>query len=146
LPDDEAFTVYLFYSSFPVMIHRQTSDILSSHFFHQPTRLEQQISNMSVGSDYGRQNSYPSPPVPQSPSHPPGAPAPPAPGPYYGAPKAPASPITPPAPRPQPVIPDAVLNMAAKGEPDKKPWSYAPDMESIKEQRDKVRRRSVGRL
>ncbi|KAK2158690.1 hypothetical protein LSH36_165g01052 [Paralvinella palmiformis] len=109
---------------------------------HQPTRLEQQISNMSVGSDYGRQNSYPSPPVPQSPSHPPGAPAPPAPGPYYGAPKAPASPITPPAPRPQPVIPDAVLNMAAKGEPDKKPWSYAPDMESIKEQRDKVRRRT----
>ncbi len=39
------------------------------------------------------------------------------------------------------VVPDAVLNMASKSAPDKKPWAYAPDAESIKEQRDKVRRR-----
>ena len=38
-------------------------------------------------------------------------------------------------------MPDAVLNMAAKGPPEKKPWSYAPDMSTLKEQREKVRRK-----
>ena len=41
----------------------------------------------------------------------------------------------------QTAMPDAVLNMAAKGPPEKKPWSYAPDMSTLKEQREKVRRK-----
>lgn len=40
-------------------------------------------------------------------------------------------------------VPDAVLNMASRSAPDKKPWAYAPDADSIREQRDKVRRRFV---
>ncbi len=43
--------------------------------------------------------------------------------------------------QPQTAMPDAVLNMAAKGPPEKKPWAYAPDMSTLKEQREKVRRR-----
>lgn len=41
----------------------------------------------------------------------------------------------------QPQMPDAVLNMAARGPPEKKPWSYAPDMSTLQEQREKVRRK-----
>ncbi|CAD5124111.1 DgyrCDS12413 [Dimorphilus gyrociliatus] len=38
-------------------------------------------------------------------------------------------------------IPDAILNMAASKGSDKKPWSYAPDLDVIKQQREKVRKR-----
>ena len=41
----------------------------------------------------------------------------------------------------KPAIPDAVLNMAAKGGSDKKPFAYAADMDEIKQHRDKVRRK-----
>lgn len=41
----------------------------------------------------------------------------------------------------KPAIPDAVLNMASKGQPDKKPFAYAADMNEIKEHREKVRRK-----
>ncbi len=73
-------------------------------------------------------NAYPGPTSPMSPGISPG-------GPPQRAP-----PLPKPAPQ-QHVMPDAVLNMAARGAPDKKPWSYAPDINTIKEQRDKVRRR-----
>ena len=43
--------------------------------------------------------------------------------------------------RDQQQVPDAIVNMASKGSPDKKPWAYAPDMNSIQQQREKVRRR-----
>lgn len=46
-----------------------------------------------------------------------------------------------PDPKVQPKIPDAILNMATKGGPEKKPWSYAPDLDVIKQQREKVRKR-----
>ena len=45
--------------------------------------------------------------------------------------------------RDQTQVPDAILNMASKGSPDKKPWAYAPDMNSIQQQRERVRRRWV---
>lgn len=38
-------------------------------------------------------------------------------------------------------MPDAILNMAAKGEGDKKPFSYIADVNAIKEQRDRVRKK-----
>lgn len=38
-------------------------------------------------------------------------------------------------------IPDAVLNMAAKGGSDKKPFSYVADVNDIKEHRDRVRKK-----
>lgn len=39
-------------------------------------------------------------------------------------------------------IPDAVLNMAAKGGNDKKPFSYIADVNDIKEHRDRVRKKT----
>ena len=55
-----------------------------------------------------------------------------------------------PAPRQQqqqqqsaPVMPDAVLNMAAKVGSDKKPFAYIADVNDIRQQRDKVRRKYV---
>jgi len=42
-----------------------------------------------------------------------------------------------------PVVPDAVLNMAAKGPQDKKPFAYVADVNDIREQRDRVRKRFV---
>jgi len=38
-------------------------------------------------------------------------------------------------------IPDAVLNMAARGPADKKPFTYVADVNDIKEQRDRVRKK-----
>ena len=52
----------------------------------------------------------------------------------YGAPTSP--PV-----RAQPVVPDAVLNMAAKGPKDKQPFAYVADVNDIREQRDRVRKR-----
>jgi hypothetical protein len=45
----------------------------------------------------------------------------------------------------QPVVPDAILNMAAKGPQDKKPFAYVADVNDIREQRDRVRKRFVHR-
>lgn len=39
-----------------------------------------------------------------------------------------------------PAVPDAVLNMAAKGPADKKPFAYVADVNDIKEQREKVKK------
>jgi len=41
----------------------------------------------------------------------------------------------------QPVVPDAVINMAAKVGSDKKPFAYVADMNDIRQQRDRVRRK-----
>lgn len=60
----------------------------------------------------------------------------------YSPPSHTAGPGGPQVPQsPTPAVPDAVLNMAARGAPDKKPWAYAPDANALKEQRDRVRRR-----
>ena len=110
------------------------------------TKLDQQLSNMSVNN---YTNNYPfgggqTGPQYKSPTHPPGAPG-------YGRQQSwgqptigqrPESPeTTPHTSGEQQRMPDAILNMAAKGEQDKKPFSYAPDMSSIVEQRNKVRHR-----
>ena len=50
---------------------------------------------------------------------------------------------TPPPVAEKPQMPDKVVNMAAKSGSDKKPFSYAPDVGSLTEQRDKVRRKYV---
>ena len=87
-------------------------------------------------SPYNRQTSYGS--THSNSSGPPGAPdatsplsGPTSPGSYSHSQK----------PQAPTAMPDAVLNMAAKGPPEKKPWSYAPDMNTIQQQREKVRRR-----
>ena len=41
----------------------------------------------------------------------------------------------------QPAVPDAVINMAAKAGSDKKPFAYIADVNDIRQQRDRVRRR-----
>lgn len=41
----------------------------------------------------------------------------------------------------QPVMPDAVINMAAKVGSDKKPFAYIADVNDIRQQRDRVRRK-----
>ena len=38
-------------------------------------------------------------------------------------------------------VPDAVLNMSARGAPDKKPWAYAPDKQAIEDQSRRIRRK-----
>ena len=48
---------------------------------------------------------------------------------------------TQPSGRTPPVVPDAILNMAAKGPQDKKPFAYVADVNDIREQRDRVRKR-----
>ena len=40
-----------------------------------------------------------------------------------------------------PVVPDAVINMAAKVGSDKKPFAYIADVNDIRQQRDRVRRK-----
>ena len=128
--------------------------------FQFANRLEEQLSNMSTNNyqqpnyNYDTDSSYNSPPAPG------------APGPYKAPGSAPGStptspyspypagntsnvPQAPPMPVPgakvpardQQQVPDAILNMASKGSPDKKPWAYAPDMNSIQQQRERVRRR-----
>jgi len=42
-----------------------------------------------------------------------------------------------------PVIPDAIINMAAKVGSDKKPFAYVADVNDIRQQRDRVRRKYV---
>lgn len=58
---------------------------------------------------------------------------------HYGSPSGTQSPKM--SPQTPPPMPDAVLNMAARGPPEKKPWAYAPDMSSIQQQREKVRKK-----
>lgn len=43
---------------------------------------------------------------------------------------------------PQPQVPDAVINMAARAGKDKKPFAYVADVNDIREQRDRVRKRN----
>jgi len=43
----------------------------------------------------------------------------------------------------QPAVPDAVINMAAKVGSDKKPFAYVADVNDIRQQRDRVRRKYV---
>lgn len=43
----------------------------------------------------------------------------------------------------QPAMPDAVLNMASKVGSDKKPFAYVADVNDIRQQRDRVRRKCV---
>jgi len=42
-----------------------------------------------------------------------------------------------------PAVPDAVINMAAKVSSDKKPFAYIADVNDIRQQRDRVRRKYV---
>ncbi|KAK2179226.1 hypothetical protein NP493_504g03021 [Ridgeia piscesae] len=95
-----------------------------------PTRLARQLSELST-------NSFVSPP-PSNPSTPQQQSGPPDFGSYYGS-RSVASRRTP-VQSPE-VMPDAVLNMAAKGGPEKKPWSYAPNTDMLQEQRNRVRRK-----
>ena len=130
------------------------------------TRLEQQLSNMSMngspGGQYGGYNSpqsygggppsFPSPGQNNyggnaSPGSPYGAHTPTSPqyggsaSPGFGSPRARSPQKTAPQPK-QHVIPDAVINTAARN-PEKKPFAYMADMESIQAQREKVRRKYV---
>ena len=41
----------------------------------------------------------------------------------------------------QPAVPDAVINMAAKVSSDKKPFAYIADVNDIRQQRERVRRK-----
>jgi len=41
----------------------------------------------------------------------------------------------------QPEVPDAVINMAAKVGSDKKPFAYIADVNDIRQQRERVRRK-----
>jgi len=45
-----------------------------------------------------------------------------------------------------PPVPDAVINMASKVSSDKKPFAYVADVNDIRQQRDRVRRRSASNL
>lgn len=129
---------------------------MDSFLFQWSTRLDEQLARMSMNSDApysgGSGGPYsPSagfrPQFPQSPvspvssgspsfytnsTGPPGAPG-------HSGPTSPGSDKTPSSQGA--AMPDAVLNMAAKGPPEKKPWSYAPDVSTLKEMREKVRRK-----
>ena len=89
-----------------------------------------------TSSPYDRQASYGS--THSNSSGPPGAPdassplsGPTSPG-SYGHNQKPPS---------QPAMPDKVLNMAAKGPPEKKPWTYGADISTIIDHGKKVKRR-----
>ena len=135
--------------------------------FQPKTRLEQQLAELNVSSYTSPTSPYPAPPPPQSyhsPTAAPGAPGyhplanvPPPPAPSL--PPAPGQPVSggyspamygggaqrskraPPPVADKPQMPDKVMTMAAKSGSDKKPFSYAPDVGSLAEQRDKVRRK-----